>query len=135
MRKTATGLLIIGLVFGTQAQAFRHLGGWGPHYGPGPVVVRPHHNTVVVPPRRGPVVVAPHPYYNHWVAPAVGGALVGAAIANSANSGPDTVVVQEVPTPSSDYMNAKRRCASLYSSYDWGSATYVDHNGRVLSCP
>lgn len=62
---------------------------------------------------------------NSWVAPAVGGAIIGAIIANQASSA----------SRSSSHEAAKRRCAEKYRSYDWRSETYVTYDGRVRSCP
>lgn len=75
-----------------------------------------------------------------WVGPAVGGALLGAIIANQAYSAPryrEEVIYREVPVyrdgGSGDA--AKRRCAAKYRSYDWRSETYVGYDGRVRTCP
>jgi hypothetical protein len=81
-------------------------------------------------------------YYRggNWVGPAVGGALIGAIIANQAYSAPryrEEVVYREVPVYRDAGRNdaAKRRCAAKYRSYDWRSETYVTYGGEVRSCP
>lgn len=83
----------------------------------------------------------------NWVGPAVGGAILGAIIANQAQSRPvyreeviyrEAPVYREVPVYRDDrgsYRDAKRRCASRYRSYDWRSETYVGYDGAVRSCP
>lgn len=83
----------------------------------------------------------------NWVGPAVGGAILGAIIANQAQSRPayreeviyrEAPVYREVPVyrdDRGDYRDAKRRCASRYRSYDWRSETYVGYDGVVRSCP
>lgn len=75
-----------------------------------------------------------------WVAPLVGGAIVGAVIANQAKSAPrEEVIYREEPVyrerGRGDYRESKRRCAARYRSYDWRSETYVGYDGRVRSCP
>ena len=75
---------------------------------------------------------------NDWVGPAVGGAILGAIIANQASSRPyrEEVIYREVPVYREDgYAAAKRRCAAKYKSYDWRSETYVTYGGQVRSCP
>lgn len=81
-------------------------------------------------------------HHGDWVAPLVGGAIVGAVIANQAQSRPrEEVIYREVPVYREerydryDYRDAKRRCAARYRSYDWRSETYVGYDGRVRSCP
>lgn len=111
----------------------------GAFRGPGPARIGPSHvgPTHIGPTHIGPTYVNPYrgrPYYprSGWVAPAVGGAIVGAAIANNAQS--DATVVNVYPTD--DSINAaKSRCASLYRSYDWTSGTYVTADGQVKYCP
>lgn len=78
-------------------------------------------------------------HHGDWVGPAVGGAILGAVIANQAQSRPrEEVIYREVPVyrdDRGDYRDAKRRCAARYRSYDWRSETYVGYDGRVRSCP
>jgi hypothetical protein len=66
-----------------------------------------------------------HGRRNHWVAPALVGVLVGAAIASQSTG----------RRHHSGYQAAKRRCDRNYRSYDWDSDTFVTYSGKVKLCP